>query len=82
MAKRRTRTEAHPVDDRDHHAAHARNLARTDPVARLQDYNEALGFYLVSIDRRLHGIIFVENSDSDVTTAATVGCLSRVKRAG
>ena len=24
----------------------ARNLARTDPVARLQDYKEALGFYL------------------------------------
>jgi hypothetical protein len=46
----------------------ARNLARTDPVARLQDYNEALGFYLGLIDRPLHGIIFVENSDSDVTT--------------
>jgi hypothetical protein len=46
----------------------ARNLARTDPVARLQDYNEALGFYLGLIDRPLHGILFVENSDSDVTT--------------
>jgi hypothetical protein len=46
----------------------ARNLARTDPVARLQDYNEALGFYLGLIDRPLHGIVFVENSDSDVTT--------------
>ena len=47
---------------------HARNLARTDPVARLQDYKEALGFYLGLIDRPLHGIVFVENSDSDVTT--------------
>jgi hypothetical protein len=46
----------------------ARNLARTDPVARLQDYYEALGFYLGLIDRPLHGIVFVENSDSDVTT--------------
>ncbi len=46
----------------------ARNLARTDPVARLQDYDEALGFYLGLIDRPLHGIVFVENSDSDVTT--------------
>jgi hypothetical protein len=46
----------------------ARNLARTDPVARLQDYHEALGFYLGLIDRPLHGIVFVENSDSDVTT--------------
>jgi hypothetical protein len=46
----------------------ARNLARTDPVARLQDYNEALDFYLGLIDRPLHGIVFVENSDSDVTT--------------
>lgn len=46
----------------------ARNLARTDPVARLQDYKEALGFYLGLIDRPLHGIVFVENSDSDVTT--------------
>src|SRR5271156_2862839 len=46
----------------------ARNLARTDPVARLQDYHAALGFYLGLIDRPLHGIVFVENSDRDVTT--------------
>ncbi len=46
----------------------ARNLARTDPVARLQDYKEALGFYLGLINRPLHGIVFVENSDSDVST--------------
>ena len=46
----------------------ARNLARTDPAARLKDYDDALGFYLGLIDRPLHGIVFVENSDSDVTT--------------
>ncbi len=46
----------------------ARNLARTDPSARLKDYNDALGFYLGLLDRPLHGIVFVENSDSDVST--------------
>jgi hypothetical protein len=61
----------------------ARNLARTDPVARLQDYNQALGFYLGLIDRPLHGIVFVENSDSDVTTlrqlVASRGLTGRVE---
>jgi hypothetical protein len=61
----------------------ARNLARTDPVARLQDYYEALGFYLALIDRPLHGIVFVENSDSDVTTlrqlVASRGLTGRVE---
>lgn len=46
----------------------APELARTDPVARLKDYADALAFYLALIDRPLHGIVFVENSDSDVTT--------------
>jgi hypothetical protein len=46
----------------------ARNLTRSDPVDRLHDYHEALSFYLGLIDRPLHGIVFVENSDSDVTT--------------
>jgi len=61
----------------------ARNLARTDPVARLHDYNEALSFYLGLIDRPLHGIVFVENSDSDVTTlrqlVASRGLTGRVE---
>ena len=43
-----------------------RNLLRIDPAARLKDYADALGFYLALIDRPLHGIVFVENSDSDV----------------
>ncbi len=62
---------------------HARNLARTDPVARLKDYDDALGFYLGLIDRPLHGIVFVENSDSDVTTlrelVASRGLTERVE---
>jgi hypothetical protein len=61
----------------------ARNLARTDPVARLQDYHQALGFYLGLMDRPLHGIVFVENSDSDVTTlrqlVASRGLTERVE---
>jgi hypothetical protein len=61
----------------------ARNLARTDPVARLQDYNEALGFYLGLMDRPLHGIVFVENSNSDVSTlrqlVASRGLTGRVE---
>ena len=46
----------------------APNLVRTDPVARLKDYEAALRFYLDLIDCPLYGIVFVENSDSDVTT--------------
>lgn len=46
----------------------ARNLLRTDPIARLKDYESALGFYLDLIGHPLYGIVFVENSDSDVTT--------------
>jgi hypothetical protein len=61
----------------------ARNLARTDPAARLKDYDDALGFYLGLIDRPLHGIVFVENSDSDVTTlrqlVASRGLTERVE---
>jgi hypothetical protein len=61
----------------------ARNLARTDPVARLKDYKDALCFYVDLIDRPLHGIIFVENSDSDVTSlrrlVASRGLAERVE---
>jgi hypothetical protein len=46
----------------------ARNLLRTDPTARLRDYYDALGFYLGFIGRPLHGIVFVENSSSDVSS--------------
>src|SRR5271163_719669 len=46
----------------------APSLVRVDPAARLRDYETALGFYLSLIDCPLHGIVFAENSDSDVTT--------------
>lgn len=42
-------------------------LARTDPTQRLLDYADALKFYLGLIGKHLHGIVFVENSDSDVS---------------
>jgi hypothetical protein len=61
----------------------APNLARIDPAMRLKDYESALGFYLGLIDRPLHGIVFVENSDSDVTTlrrlVASRGLTERVE---
>ena len=43
-------------------------LTRTNPVDRLHDYQGALDSYLDLIDRPLDKIVFVENSDSDVTT--------------
>jgi hypothetical protein len=45
----------------------ARNLLRTDPITRLKDYYDALEFYLGFIGQSLHGIVFVENSSSDVS---------------
>jgi hypothetical protein len=45
----------------------ALDLARVDPSARLMDYVQALTFYLTLINHPLDGIVFVENSDSDVS---------------
>lgn len=42
-------------------------LARTDPELRLADYADALHFYLGHLGGALDGIVFVENSDSDVS---------------
>ena len=47
--------------------AGAPQLVRTDPAARLRDYDAALAFYLGLIGRGLDRIVFVENSDSDLT---------------
>jgi len=44
----------------------ARNLLRTDPVVRFGDYYRALEFYLRLLGQPLAGIVFVENSSSDV----------------
>jgi hypothetical protein len=61
----------------------ARNLLRTDPTSRLKDYVGALDFYLTLIDQPLHKIVFVENSDSDVTSlrqlVASRGRIGRVE---
>jgi len=61
----------------------ASNLRRTDPAERLKDYQNALDFYLALIDRPLYGIVFVENSNSDVTTlrelVASRGLTGRVE---
>ena len=43
-------------------------LTRTDPAQRLHDYEQALGFYLTLLGDGLHGIVFVENSDSDISS--------------
>src|SRR6478736_5820810 len=42
-------------------------LARVDPALRLQDYAEALKFYIPKIGPVIDGVVFVENSDSDIS---------------
>ena len=42
-------------------------LARTDPKARLQDYQEALAFYSGLLGGCFDAIVFAENSNSDVS---------------
>lgn len=44
------------------------NLQRTDPATRLQDYHIALEFYLTALKHTIDGIIFAENSNSDVSS--------------
>lgn len=44
------------------------SLARTDPSARRQDYENALAFYLTLAGGCVEKIIFAENSNSDVST--------------
>ena len=52
-------------------------LARVDPGLRLDDYAQALSFYIDQLGRGIDGIVFVENSDSDVSTLVMIA-----KRAG
>jgi len=63
-------------------------LARTDPALRLQDYADALAFYIDRLgtdakDGVIDGIVFVENSDSDISSlvalAAARGVADRVE---
>lgn len=61
----------------------APELARADPIARLHDYESSLRYYLTLINNPLHGIVFVENSDSDVSSlkqsADKMGFTNRVE---
>ena len=59
-------------------------LARIDPVLRLGDYVQALAFYIDKLETDvIQGIVFVENSDSDirllVALAAARGVADRVE---
>ena len=58
-------------------------LARTDPALRLADYAAALDFYIPKLDDVLDGIVFVENSDSDISSLRTLaerhGAVDRVE---
>jgi hypothetical protein len=42
-------------------------LARTDPALRLQDYEQALAFYLTLVGRCVDEVVVAENSNSDVS---------------
>lgn len=45
------------------------NLARTDPLERLKDYQLALGFYLKALDRGdVDAIVYVDNSGYDLSS--------------
>jgi len=43
------------------------NLKRIDPSVRLQDYRAALEYYLSTINDACDGIVFAENSNSDIS---------------
>ncbi|WAL58386.1 hypothetical protein [Thermocoleostomius sinensis] len=43
------------------------NLKRIDPSTRMQDYKKALEFYLSIVNKGCDGIVFAENSNSDIT---------------
>ncbi|OIP78383.1 MAG: hypothetical protein AUK48_01725 [Oscillatoriales cyanobacterium CG2_30_44_21] len=47
-------------------------LARTDPKARLQDYEKGLQFYLQFLNKGIDAIVFAENSNSDVSTLKNI----------
>lgn len=47
-------------------------LARTDPALRLADYAAALDFYIPQLGTVLDGIVFVENSDSDIASLRAI----------
>lgn len=44
---------------------------RMDPAVRMRDYSEALKYYASLSDRFISGIVFLENSDTDLTPLKT-----------
>ena len=42
-------------------------LSRSNPEIRMQDYISALKFYLSLSDELIHSIVFIENSDTDLS---------------
>lgn len=58
-------------------------LKRTDPLARLQDYQKSLKFYLSCLDKCVDSIVFAENSNSDITSLEEIvrasGAVERVE---
>jgi hypothetical protein len=59
------------------------NLVRSNPRVRLNDYEEALKFYIGHVGEDVDGIVFVENSNSDVSSlrqiAADLGVSDRIE---
>lgn len=47
-------------------------LARVDPQLRLDDYAAALEFYIPKLADTIDGIVFVENSDSDISALRAI----------
>ncbi|MGG7568660.1 hypothetical protein ACQ5SO_21100 [Rhodovulum sp. DZ06] len=52
--------------------AKANVTLRADPAQRLQDYEEALRFYLTRPGGKIDGIYFLENSDSDLSSLRAI----------
>jgi hypothetical protein len=50
----------------------ATNLARTNPLVRLEDYKRALNFYITHLSATFDHIVFVDNSLSDLTELANI----------
>ena len=48
------------------------NLKRNDPLLRIQDYVDAFEYYLTQVGKAIDCIIFVENSNSDISQLQTI----------
>jgi hypothetical protein len=53
-------------------------LKRTNPADRLRDYQNSLKFYLTYLDRAISAIVFVENSNSDLSSLQEIVKLNGV----